>query len=223
MINIDDLKQKLRETIDDCLPDGTYAEATIDRIHALIGELVPHSPTPRPIDRQEFVQAPWLSHFAQFGPKHTAGKPIKHLTSLKLQSFARFPDIPVMVHQLEQEIRVDGCHYNNVADITTPDNVHSAKLVVWGRYHIEPEMPQRYIVDFYQAELVPPEGVDAEMLCAQFGLEPNAPLIREIKPPKLHSDIVYCDEDMRINYGSMGGVYVMRRLHHGGKSVSFSE
>jgi hypothetical protein len=34
--------------------------------------------------------------------------------------------------------------------------------------------------------------------------------------------VVYCDDDMRINFGSMGGVYVLNRLNTPGKSVTFA-
>lgn len=216
------IKQDLNLTIDASRPDGTYDDETFDRIHDLIKQLVPHTPTPSPLDKQEFVQSAWGSRFAQFGPKHTAGKPISHDTSLKLQSFARFPNLPIKIHAIAQEIRVADNHYNNVTDISTPDGKHHATLIVWGRYRIEPDAPQRYIVDFYAAEIRPPANVSEEALRAQFGLEPDAPLRRDIKPPKLYSDVVYCDEDMRINFGSMGGVYVMNRLASDGKSVSFT-
>jgi len=216
------IKQGLRAAIDDCQPDGTYDDATFERIHALIEKLVPLTPTPRPLDHQDFVEAPWGSHFAQFGPKHTAGKPIQHETSMKLQSFAKFPDVPIKVLDIDQEIRVEGKHYNNVTAITTPDGAHSATLIVWGRYDIPEDHPQRYSVEFYAVELVPPEGVSEDDLRAQFGLEEGSDLRRELKPPKLHSDVVYCDDDMRINFGSMGGVYVMNRKHGPGKSVNFA-
>lgn len=222
MSDIATLKADLNAAIDACNDDGTYDDATFDKIQELVKELVPHTPTPSPLENQEFVAGPWGSRFAQFGPKHTAGKPIKHLSSMKLQSFARFPDIPIHVQDIDQEIRVDGMHYNNVSDITSEDGKHSAKLIVWGRYRVEAENPQRYIVEFYKAELQAPEGVSDDELRAQFGLEEGFDLQRDIKPPKLHSDIVYCDDDMRINFGSMGGVYVMRRLDHSGKSVSFA-
>ena len=216
------LKEQLRKAIDACQPDGTYDDATFERIHALIEQLVPLTPTPRPIDAQEFVEAPWGSLFAQFGPRHTAGKPIRHQSSMKLQSFATFPDIPIRVHEIDQEIRVEGKHYNNVVSITTPDEAHAANLIVWGRYAIEPDTPQRYAVEFYAVELVPSEGVSADALRAQFGLAAGSDLRRDLKPPTLHSDVVYCDDDMRINFGSMGGVYVMKRKHAAGKSVSFA-
>lgn len=222
MPDIVTLKQDLNAAIDASRPDGTYDDEIFERIHDLIRELVPLTPTPSPMEQQHFVQSPWGSRFAQFGPKHTAGKPIQHLTNLQLQSFARFPDLPIRVHDIDQEIRVEGNHYNNVTDISTPDGQHHATLIVWGRYRIEPENPQRYIVEFHAVEMRAPDGVSDDALRAQFGLEEGADLRRELKPPKLHSDVVYCDEDMRINFGSMGGVYVMRRLFTPGKSVSFS-
>jgi hypothetical protein len=221
--DIQALKAELRAAIDACQPDGTYDDATFDRIHALIEKLVPQTPVPRPVDEQDYVASPWGSHFAQFGPRHTAGKPIKHVSSLKLQSFNAFGDIPIKVHEIDQEIRVDGRHYNNVTDITTPDDAHSARLIVWGRYDIpDADQPQRYAVEFYAVEIVPPEGITEAELREQFGLEPDSALRRELKPPKLHSDVVYCDDDMRINFGSMGGVYVMNRKPGPGKSVAFA-
>lgn len=221
MPDIAALKQDLNAAIDASRPDGTYDDETFDRIHDLINQLVPHTPTPSPLEDQDYVAAPWGSRFAQFGPKHTAGKPIKHLSSMKLQSFARFPDLPIEVCEIDQEIRVEGKHYNNVSEIATPDGKHRASLIVWGRYRVEASDPQRYIVEFYAAELKAPDGVSDDELRIQFGLDEGADLRREIKSPKLHSDIVYCDDDMRINYGSMGGLYVMRRLDTAGKSVSF--
>lgn len=221
MSDLKSIKADLRQAIDNCRPDGTYEDDVFEAVHALIKQIVPLSPTPRPFDEQKFIESPWGSHFAQFGPKHTAGKPIKHQTSLKLQSFAKFPDVPILVEDIDQEIRVEGNHYNNVSRVMTVDAKHSAALIVWGRYSVTAEEPQRYSVDFYAIELRPPEGVSEAELREQFDLDKDFGLYQEMKPPKLHSDIVYCDDDMRINFGSMGGVYVMRRLDSPGKSVSF--
>jgi hypothetical protein len=222
MNDITRLKTELRRAIDACGPDGRYDDAGFDRIHALIDALRPLNPTPRPIDAQAFVQSPWITLFAQFGARHSAGKPVRHLSSLKLQSFNCFPDLPVRVADITQEIRVEGAHYNNVIDLTTPDGRHRALLIIWGRYHIEPAAPQRYGVAFEAVELRPPQGVSAAMLRAQFGLEAGALLRHTLKPPRVHSDIVFCDDELRINMGSMGGVYVLARLAAPGKSVSFA-
>lgn len=216
------LKAELIAAIEASQPDGTYDDAGFERINRLVGELLPHTPLPRPCDDEAYVEAPWRSLYAAFGAKHTAGKPIQHLSNLKVHSFSRYPDVPIKVSEIEQEIRVDGKHYNNVVSITTPDGSYAATIIVWGRYRLNPEEPQRYHVEFYAVELVPPAGSSAAEFCEKFGLEAGTPLRRELKPPRLHSDVVYCDEDMRINFGGMGGVYVMRRLHAPGKSVSFA-
>ncbi|MEL7189068.1 MAG: PAP/fibrillin family protein [Pseudomonadota bacterium] len=222
MADIAAIKSQLNAAIDACKPDGTYDDATFDKVHELVNELVPLNPTPSPLANQSFIEAPWGSRFAQFGPKHTAGKPIQHETTMALQTFGQFPKVPILVHDIDQEIRVDGNHYNNVTDISTPDGKHKATLIVWGRYEVGEDNPVRYGVDFYMIELRAPDGVSDEELRAQFGLEEGLELKREMKPPKLHSDIVYCDDDMRINFGSMGGVYVMKRLDTPGKSVAFA-
>ncbi|WP_439534112.1 PAP/fibrillin family protein [Polymorphobacter sp.] len=222
MTDIHALKTELRAAIEHCQPDGSYDDDTCERIHTLVGALVPLTPTPSPFARQDFVESPWVSEFAQFGAKHTAGKPIQHLSSMKLQSFSRLPDLPIRVLAIEQEIRVEGRHYNNVTAVTTPDGAHAAQLIVWGRYDVGAAEPQRYAVEFYAVELVAPAGISDDELRAQFGMEAGSPLRIELKPPRLHSDIVYCDEDMRINFGSLGGIYVLKRLATPGKSVSFT-
>ena len=219
---ISSLKSALNLEIDSANPDGTYQDETVENIHRLISELTPLTPTPRPIDEQLFVQSAWGSRFAQFGPRHTAGKPILHETKLNYQCFSSFPAVPIRITDLRQEICVVGNHYNNVSEISTPDGQHHCRLIVWGRYLLRPEAPQRYEVSFYAVEMVPPEGVSPQTLCAQFGLEEGGLLRRELTPPKFHSDVVFCDEDMRINFGSVGGVYVMSRLAGPAKSVDLS-
>lgn len=200
---------------------GRYDEAGIDAIHALIGQLTPHSPLARPIDEQAKVAGPWKSIFAQFGPKHTAGKPIAHETRFKLLTFNALPDIPLRLIEIEQEIHAEGKDYNNVHIIEPIDGDLRAHLIVYGRYAIGPDQPKRYKVDFSRVALVGLNGTDDGALRQAYGFDPNQPLDVGFKPPALHSDVVYCDDDLRINFGSMGGVYVMSRLQHGGHSVAF--
>lgn len=208
MAHRDTLKAELREAIAGAQDDGTYDDAGYARVQAAIAALTPLTPTPRPIDAQEIVASPWGSLYAQFGPRHTAGKPIRHATTANFLSFNLFPALPIMIDTIEQEIAVADAHYNNIHEITTPDGAHKGRLIIWGRYAIAPETPQRYAVQFYAVELVPLDGSSGQA----FGLAEGESLRRELKPPKLHSDVVYCDDDLRINFGSMGGVYVLERL-----------
>lgn len=222
MTSLPDLKAQLRACIDQAKPDGTYDDAVIDEIHVLMQQLAEISPIPRPLDEQGKVAGPWGSYFAQFGPKHTAGKPIEHVTSFKLLSFGKFPDKPMKMLSIEQEI----CHqtkaYNNVQVIEPVGGGLQAYLIVYGRYAISEDNPKRYQVEFYRIALVGANGETEEELRAAFDFDDSTSLDVGMKPPTLHSDVVFCDEDMRINFGSMGGFYVMNRNHHSGYSVDFA-
>ena len=72
-------------------------------------------------------------------------------------------------------------------------------------------MPQRYVVNFYRGQIRGQNGESDEEIRAAFGFEPNVEIDFELKSPPLHSDIVYCDDDMRINFGSVGGKYILTR------------
>ena len=221
MTDIATIKAELLAAIAPAQPDGSYADADFDRIHAAIAALTPLTPTPDCLAAEGFVASPWRSLYSQFGPRHTAGKPTRHQTTMNLQSFNKFPAVDIFVSDIDQEIRVADAHYNNVVSIATLDGAHRAEMIVWGQYTIDPARPQRYTVNFYAVELRPLAGVSQAEVRAQFGLPADQPLKAELKPMKLHSDVVYCDDDMRINFGSMGGVYVLRRLATPGKSVAF--
>ena len=222
MADVANLKSELLTAIDADGGTGRYDDAGIDAIHAAIEQLLPLSPIPRPLDEQEKVAGPWKSLFAQFGPKHTAGKPITHETSFKLLSFNNLPDAPLRLLEIEQEIHSVSKDYNNVHLVETIDGSQRAHLIVFGHYDIAAETPQRYGVAFSRVGLVSPDGASDAELRSAFGFAADQSLDIGFKPPKLHSDVVYCDDDLRINFGSMGGVYVMARLHHGGHSVAFA-
>ena len=61
-----------------------------------------------------------------------------------------------------------------------------------GRYGPDQGNPKRYMVEFYRVAF---------------------------RPIPFHSDIVYLDDDLRINYGKLGGFYVLERLNEPGHSV----
>ena len=222
MPSLPELKARLRASIDQARPDGTYEEAVVDEIHALMQELANNTPMPRPFDEQDKVAGPWGSYFAQFGPKHTAGKPIEHVTSFKLLSFGKFPDKPMRMVHIEQEIHHQSKDYNNVQIIEPVDGGMKAYFTVYGRYDVKEDNPQRYNVEFYRIALTGANGESDDDLRKAFDLAADTPLDVAMKPPKLHSDVVFCDDDMRINFGSMGGAYVMNRNHHSGYSVAFT-
>ena len=222
MSDLSELKQTLRLAINNANEDGTYSDEAYSQVKAAIEALVPHSPIMRPHDEQEKISAAWSTLFAQFGPRHTAGKPVVHEGKLNFVSFSAFPALPFRNLELEQEIHHVSKDYNNVHVIEPIDGSTKLRLATFGRYSVTADEPQRYHVNFYKTKIWSEMGLsDAEIRTA-LGMPEGTPLEVEIKSPKLHSDIVYCDEDIRINFGSVGGIYVLARLHHDGATVNYS-
>jgi hypothetical protein len=214
-------KAAVLDLIDAAGTDGSFDEEPFEQLMEALKSLCAITPTPRPLDRQEFVAGPWRTLFASFGPRHTAGKTLVHETLLSYQSFNKFPKVPVRVIQLEQEIHAGTHEYNNIAYLESLDGSARASVITRGSYSDTDENRQRYLVSFHRVELVSDDGRDDEALRAAFGLPEDHPLAVDLKGD-FHSDVAFCDDDMRVNYGSVGGVYVLERLHHDGRSVDFT-
>ena len=222
MTDVIALKAKLRKAIDNANEDGTYTDEAYDRIKAAIDELLPNSPIPRPFDEQEKISDPWETLFAQFGPRHTAGKPVVHEGKLNFVSFSAFPAVPFRNLELEQEIHHVSKDYNNVHVIEPIDGSTQFRLATFGRYSVTEDEPQRYHVEFYKTKIWSEQGHSDDDIRKALDIPNDHPLEVPVKSPKLHSDIVYCDDEIRINFGSVGGIYVLGRLQHKGASVDFS-
>jgi hypothetical protein len=116
-----------------------------------------------------------------------------------------------------------GGAYNNVVSFEALDAAFSGHIVIRGRFRPDPDGNlQRFMVAFERAELHPAGPADEVALRERLGLAADAPLARDFKSPKLHSDVIYLDDDTRLNAGGYGGLYVLRRLAEPGISVTFA-
>lgn len=190
---------------------GGYSEEAFAELGQLVEVLRPLTAVPAPMDSAEKVEGRWDTLFAHFGARHSAGKPKVHDSNLKVQSFNCFPAVPIRVERICQEISRAGEAYNNVIDFLAADGVTRGLLIVHGRYREAADNRQRFSVDFHQLELRPAAGLSEAALRAALGFGAEEPLTVDLKPPRLHSDVVYLDDDLRINVGSLGGLYVLRR------------
>ncbi len=187
------------------------------KLNAMIAEL--EALTPRIAGEVEHVvEGSWQTEFASFGIKHSMGKNQEHDSDLALQSFNRMPKVPVRVSNLIQEIDQATKAYNNVVTLTPPGGELRANLVVSGTYRIDETDLKKFHINFYKVGFMLPEGVDAAELRSAFGLASDQPLSVDLPAAKLWSDITYVDQDLRINKGNFGGVYVLSRRHE--KAVS---
>jgi len=188
-----------------------FSEEAFAELGRLVDELKLQSPVPNPMDALQHIEGRWETLFAHFGARHSAGKPKVHDSTLKVHSFNAFPASPVRIERICQEIARAGSRYDNLTDFSTPCGARGC-IVVHGRYSDEATNRQRFLVEFYRVELRPTPPSDAAQLRAALGLEADQPLAIDLPPPRLHSDVVYLDDRIRINVGSFGGLYVLARL-----------
>lgn len=206
------IKSDLLSTIDQSEPDGSYSDENYDILQRLMDELVVHSPTPRPVDKQDFITDHWQTLYAQFGVRHTAGKSVAHDNMFHFVSWSNLPKLPFRNLDLRQEIHHETGDYNNVHIIQPIGGGIDCYYTLYGRYEVKPHTPKRYEVEFYRGDIRGQSGEDENEIRQAFGFSEDQALeFKMEKSPPLHSDIVYCDEDIRINYGSVGGKYVLRR------------
>lgn len=217
------LKRELFTLIDAMRPDGGLSEEDFAHLQQLTAQIAAVSPVPEPIHQLPRVQGRWENLFAHFGARHSAGKTRVHDSDLRTQTFSQFAPLAIRATRLCQEISVNGAAYNNVVSFEAPDKSFCGNIIVRGIYRADPGgNPKRFGVEFYQAELHPQGSASEAALRQQLGLGSDAPLEKAFKSPRLHSDIVYLDDDIRINVGSYGGLYVLRRLNEAGVSVAVS-
>jgi len=218
----EELKAKILEFLAQQDPTVLISETDKEQLRFMIDELVPHTPVPEPINEQSKAAGVWVSLFASFGAKHSDDQPQHHTTNLAFLSFGNLPAATVHVTEVRQEIDADTKAYNNVIFLDNEDRSAQGVLVVHGRYSADDENPQRYSVAFSGVSLHGVEGQSDDELRQQFGLEPDTPLKKDFKPPALHSDIVYLDDDLRINFGGLKGFYVLLRAQRPAFSLAAS-
>jgi len=181
------------------------------QVVALVDAISPLSPIPDPNHHLASVAGSWISLYACFGTGHSKGRSHHDDSSLALQTFKAFPDIPIHVSDILQEIGLESKAYNNVVFFKTTTDDLDGLIVIHGRYDCDPDNVKRFRVVFDSAEVRAADGVSEGDLRRSLGLAADDALKRGFKPAKLYSDIVYLDGETRINIGGMGGVYVLER------------
>lgn len=212
-------KQRVLDFLSTQDPAVLISEPDKAHLKGLIDALVPFTAVPEPIKHKHKAAGVWNSLFASFGAKHSDEKPVQHSSNLGFQSFGKLPMTPIHVHTIHQEITADTHAYNNVIYVHNEARNAEAAIVMKGTYSEDPDNAQRYPVAFYNVSLQGTQNQSPRQLREQFGLESGVDLDVDFKPPTLHSDIVYLDDDIRINFGSIGGFYVLQRSDREGFSI----
>jgi len=204
------LKSRLLTLIAGYNAGQSEAPDTADVEH-LVQTLATLSPIPEPTHHLSEVTGSWETLYAVFGQGRSKSKSHQDDSTLSLQSFRAFPDNPIHVKQLIQEIGETPNTYNNVVLFEAAEAPVQGTIIIHGTYEPDPEDPRRFQVVFYSAEIRGREGATDADLRKAFGFPDDFALKRDFKPARFWSDVVYLDEAIRINLGGMGGRYVLER------------
>jgi hypothetical protein len=204
------LKHDLLSLIAD-LDAGAADRSDGSDIARLIDALAPLSPIPDPNNRLPAVAGSWTTLYASFGAGRSKGKSHHDDSTLAVQTFKAFPETPIRVKDVIQEIGLASNAYNNVVRFETVEGACPGVIVIHGAYEPDTEDARRFRVVFHSAEIRGANGLGDAALRRAAGLPDDAALKRDFKPAKLYSDLVYLDESIRINIGGMGGFYVLER------------
>jgi hypothetical protein len=207
---LDDLKQDLLSRVE-AFNTGQSGPPDYLEVVALVDAISPRSPIPDPNHHLASVAGSWITLYASFGMGHSKGKSHHDNSSLALQTFKAFPDIPIRVSDIVQEIGLESNAYNNVVFFKTTTDGCAGFIVIHGRYECDPDNVKRFRVVFHSAELRGRQGISEADIRRSLTLPDDYALKRDFKPAKLHSDIVYLDDTTRINVGGMGVLYVLER------------
>jgi hypothetical protein len=218
----DALKSELLDLIASLPEAEPPSEEQFTKINALVDALKPHSPVPDPLRQLPAVEGPWENLFAHFGARHMASKARIHEASLAQHSFNKLPAVTIRTTGMVQEVHGGEQAWNNVVPFETLNGAATGVVITRGTFEPDAENPQRAGVGFWRVEVAPTGDSTEASLRTALGFDDAQPMAVEFKPPKLHSDVVYLDDDLRINIGSMGGLYVLKRVASPGVSVRFA-
>jgi hypothetical protein len=197
------------------------------RIDALIDELTPLTPYPDALDHPEIFRGHWSGDYFNMGRlvggKGATNQGIGVTTSLKVFSMGRLPDIPATFLGAGLEIEPDSGAYNFFSHFALGEKKVPTYHFAFAGYTRREENLDRFFVEFQGFKVVP---ADPDMPMSEFaatiGVDDPASLSAELTPrPKLWSQVVYMDQDIRIQLGQLGGHYVLFRTDRPMYSIEY--
>lgn len=185
------------------------------RIDQLIDLLSPLTPYPRALDHGHVFGGRWQGDYYSIGRliggSGAAGQGVGVVTSLKVFSMGRLPDVPSQFLGTGLEVDPEAGAYNFFSKLAVGEKMVPSFQVMYGTYRQKEENPDRFFVEFTRVAIYPADlemGLDE--YCALTGIESPAALFADMNPaPKLWSHVAYMDDTMRIQLGQLGGHYVL--------------
>lgn len=136
-----------------------------------------------------------------------SGFRLERRATLRRLSFAKLPNVEVMITGIFQEVSPDGANYNNLVEFTR-NGVRGAQETC-GRFTTS--APNRMNIEFFAASVYSLESPPSEdALREALGIDAQASLNAELSFEGW-SDVIYLDDELRLMRGNLGNLYVLVR------------
>lgn len=185
------------------------------RVDELIDLLSPLTPYPRALDHGHVFGGRWEGDYYSIGKliggSGAHGQGVGVVTSLKVFSMGRLPDVPAQFCGTGLEVDPATGAYNFFSNLKVGEKMVPSFQVLYGTYKQREENPDRFFVEFTRVAIYPEDlTLDLNSYCKRIGFDDPAQLFADMNPtPKLWSHVAYMDDEMRIQLGQLGGHYVM--------------
>lgn len=219
MVGVNEERAKLRDELLSII--STHKEGFASgspeskRIDELIDLLSPLTPYPRALDHAAVFGGRWEGNYYSIGRliggSGAAGQGVGVVTSLKVFSMGRLPDVPSQFLGTGLEVDPETGAYNFFSNLAVGEKMVPSFQVMYGTYQQREENPDRFFVEFTRVAIYPADlDMDLREYCALTGIESPAHLFADMNPtPKLWSHVAYMEDEMRIQLGQLGGHYVL--------------
>lgn len=226
MNRIADLKRELYGLIEETKQGFASDDPRVERLKALIYALSEQNPYTDSVRRAEVHGGRWDAIYWSFGGQaqgRVKGQGTGVETTLADFSMQRLPPIPYVFvdNALENDPATGRYHFH--ARIKLGKERLPALQYTLGHYVPDEANGNRFLVDFHTFDIRPDDNrpVD-ESFAAAVGAPDKTKLKAHFpKMPQLYTDIIYIDDELRIQRGQLDGHYVMKRSAEAMQSMWF--
>ena len=208
------LKNELLDIIKNNQENSNGQNNQADSINKLINELSTVTLYKDAVYMDDVYKGHWAGEYFNFGSAGGGGAKDQGagvVTTLKTFSMGQLPDIPAKHISSALEIDPKNSIYNFYSHMKIGKNLIDTHHFSYGRFSRQKIKPNRFFVEFDGFEIIPQDkSLSLDSYCKEICVARPEDLKATLpKSPKLWSDIIYMDNDMRIQHGQLGGHYIV--------------
>jgi hypothetical protein len=216
MRTIAELKHELYDLIAETKAGFAAEDPRVERLKAVIYALAEQNPYTDSVRRADVHGGRWDAIYWSFGGQgqgRIKGQGTGVETTLADFSMQRLPPIPYIFldNALENDPATGRYHFH--ARIKLGREKIPALQYTLGHYVPDETNGNRFLVDFHTFDIRPEDNRPVDDAFAAAVGAPDATKLRAQFPkmPQLYTDIIFIDDELRIQRGQLDGHYVMKR------------